>query len=99
MDNFESKIKHLNSRLDTLQKINDSRYKKIDESLAKTEKISNLETLTSKINDLNQKIEPINKSLDQLELKYEKIKKIEQVVFKSGSEIDFVEAYKRLKDL
>ena len=50
--------------------------KKNEESLAKTAKISNLEALTSKINDLEQKIEPISNRLDQLELKYnEKIKK------------------------
>ena len=71
--------------------------KKNEESLAKTAKISNFETLTSKINDLEQKIEPISNRLDQLELKYnEKIKKIEQVMSKNANENDLDEAYKQL---
>ena len=65
--------------------------------MAKTAKITNLGTLTYKINDLDQKIEPIYQPSGPAGVKYnEKIKKIEQVVSKSANENDLDEAYKRL---
>ena len=77
-----------------------SRYEKIEESLAKTAKISNLKTLTSKINALDQNIELISNRLNQLELKYnEKIKKKnEQVMSKSANKNYLDEAYKQLNN-